>query len=86
MESSSSFVLFSMCGVPRVVIYPRMMKECYSQAVLNNSTGLFTRIAALFIREADTDTGLGKHYLADVICDGGARMLSIVCDNQYIPV
>jgi hypothetical protein len=69
------------------------MKERYLAAVAHGgdrTDRLFTRLYDLFIRESDTDTGLGSHYLVDLVVpakgDCGQQVISIFCDNHDIPV
>jgi hypothetical protein len=67
------------------------MKDNYIYALTNGGRKcIFSRIAELFAQDPDTDTGLGSHYIVDLLNtngdDAGARLLSIVCENQDIPV
>jgi hypothetical protein len=63
------------------------MRENYIRAVVGRD-GLFSRLSDLFIREADTDTGPGMHYLVDLVGAGsdGVQVVSIVCENHDIPI
>jgi hypothetical protein len=68
------------------------MKDQYITAItaVGQNRSIFTRLSELFVREPDTDTGLGLHYIVDVIdaCGGtdGAQVIQIVCQNHDIPV
>jgi hypothetical protein len=42
----------------------------------------------LFVRDPDTDSGLGSHYLVDLVGEGigGGQVVTIVCENHDIPI
>ena len=73
------------------------MKQAYLEALAYNGTKaktdrLFSRLYDLFVRDPDTNTGLGTHYLVDVVgantggnC-GGTHLLSVFCENHDIPM
>ena len=66
------------------------MKDRYIKAVRYGSSrkNILSRISDLFVREPDTDYGLGAHYLVDLVGEGigGAQVVTIVCENYGIPV
>jgi hypothetical protein len=71
------------------------MHDQYIKAVAtmarDHHPSILTRISDLFIRDADTDTGKGAHYIVDLVEDDvgttcGAKVVSIVCENHGIPV
>jgi len=69
------------------------MQQNYINAVSYSTTRcILSRISDLFVREAETETGRGQHYLVDVLdggrgCgDDGYRLISIVCRAHDIPI
>ena len=63
------------------------MRDSYIEAMAYaGNTCILSRISNLFSREPDTDYGLGAYYIMDVVGIGGARLVSIVCENHDIPV
>ena len=70
-------------------VYNSTMKETYLKAVENGNSSTFSRLSNLFVREPDIDTGLGSHYIVDLVTrsgNSGAQVVSIVCKNHDIPV
>ena len=68
------------------------MRESYIKAMGHgdpNTKRLFSRISDLFVREPDTDAGLGMHYIVDLVTtsgNSGSQLVSIVCENHDIPI
>ena len=68
------------------------MREAYLKALVcgeNKKKRVFSRISDLFFRETEIHTGLGIHYIVDVVTangNSGSQVLSIVCENHDIPV
>jgi hypothetical protein len=68
------------------------MRESYIRAVSygeNTHKRVCSRISNLFFRESEIHTGLGKHYIVDLITGNstsGTQIVSMVCDNHDIPV
>ena len=71
------------------------MKQAYLEALAYGGTTtktdrLFSRLYALFVRDPDTNTGLGTHYLVDVVGatkgNCGSHLLTVFCKNHDIPL
>jgi len=69
------------------------MQQNYINAVSYSATRcILSRISDLFVRETETETGRGQHYLVDVLDGGhgggddGYRLISIVCRAHDIPI
>lgn len=63
------------------------MRDSYIEAMAYaGDTCILSRVSNMFSREPDTDYGLGTYYIIDVVGTGGARLVSIVCENHDIPV
>jgi hypothetical protein len=66
------------------------MEDRYIKAISYESfhKNILSRISDLFVRQPDTDYGLGAHYIVDLVGEGigGAQVVTIVCKNNEIPV
>ena len=66
------------------------MKDRYIKAVSYgpSSKNVISRISDLFVRVPETDYGQGAHYIVDLVGEGigGAQVVTIVCENQDIPI
>ena len=70
------------------------MKESYLEALAYESTRteerLFTRLYGLFVREPETNTGLGAHFLVDLVettkGSSGRHIITVFCENHDIPI
>jgi hypothetical protein len=64
------------------------MRDNYITAAAHgdSDTNIFRRVSSMFTREPDTDHGLGEFYIVDLIGDGGAMLVSMVCENHDIPM
>jgi hypothetical protein len=71
--------------------YVEALTACGDDSITKNADRLFSRLHNLFVREADTNTGLGSHYLVDVFGSAtggncGVQLISIFCENHEIPL
>ena len=64
------------------------MRDNYITAAAHGDSekNMFRRVSSMYTREPDTDHGLGEFYIVDLIGDGGAMLVSIVCENHNIPM
>ena len=68
------------------------MKEAYINASSQNGHNtkcMFSRISELFVREPEAESGLGAHYIVDLVAAKGnsvTHLVSVVCENHDIPV
>jgi vacuolar-type H+-ATPase subunit F/Vma7 len=69
------------------------MKQAYLDAIAYSKASperrLFARMYALFVREPDTDSGLGSHYLVDLVASNEnccEQVITVFCENNDIPI
>ena len=64
------------------------MKDAYINAVsYDKECNVFSRMASFFFSDPDTDTGLGVHYIIDLIgTTDMIRIVTVVCENHDIPI
>ena len=67
-----------------------MMGEKYIKATMygtDRRENIFKRVSSFFFREAESNHGLGSHYIVDLVGDGGGdQLVSVICENHGIPI
>ena len=47
---------------------------------------VFKRMSSLFVREPESNHGLGVYYIVDLLGRGGDQLVSYICENHGIPI